>query len=314
MCGRRARRRRVSGRRGRRPRRSRARARRRRARARACVCVARSRARAGSRAPARARSAVSRALREESASPSASRTVSTTRISTSRLRSRTSCFRTATCCASFRPNHAICGRTMLNSFRQTVATPRKWPGRCAPSSPSAAPSRLDPRREAGRVHLRRRAARRGRRRRGLGARRVGARGRAGTRRGRPSSENCAGLTNRLATSTSQSGARGGEERGVAAVQRAHRRHEPDDAVPRQVELGDRAHDDHGARRLRERARRAARARRRAERREVTVDGLPVAARDRPGQLEAVLDRPLHQRARAPPAARPPRSKSCAAAR
>ena len=32
------------------------------------------------------------------------------------------------------------GRTIVNSFTQTVATPRKWPGRCSPSSPSAAPS------------------------------------------------------------------------------------------------------------------------------------------------------------------------------
>ena len=43
------------------------------------------------------------ALRDESASPSASRTVSTTRISTRALRSRTSCFTTATCCASLLP-------------------------------------------------------------------------------------------------------------------------------------------------------------------------------------------------------------------
>ena len=34
---------------------------------------------------------------------------------------------------------------------------------------------------------------------------------------------------------------------------------------------------------------------RAERREVGVDGGPVAARDRAGQLEAVVDRPAHQR-------------------
>ena len=34
------------------------------------------------------------------------RTVSTTRISRSRFRSRTICFSTAICCASLRPNHA----------------------------------------------------------------------------------------------------------------------------------------------------------------------------------------------------------------
>ncbi len=32
---------------------------------------------------------------------------------------------------------------------------------------------------------------------------------------------------------------------MAAVQRAHRRHEPDGAVPWQVEVGDVTHDDHG---------------------------------------------------------------------
>ena len=46
-------------------------------------------------------------------------------------------FQTATCCASFRPNHATCGRTMLKSLRQTVATPRKCPvgGRTRDPSP-----------------------------------------------------------------------------------------------------------------------------------------------------------------------------------
>ena len=32
------------------------------------------------------------------------------------------------------------GRTMLNSFRQTVATPRKWPGRASPSAPACSTS------------------------------------------------------------------------------------------------------------------------------------------------------------------------------
>ncbi len=36
-----------------------------------------------------------------------------------------------------------------------------------------------------------------------------------------------------------------EERGVPGVQGAHRRDETDDPVAWQVELGDRAHDDHG---------------------------------------------------------------------
>ena len=41
------------------------------------------------------------------------------------------------------------------------------------------------------------------------------------------------------------GARRREERYVAGVQRAHRRHEPDDAAPRDVELRERLDDDHG---------------------------------------------------------------------
>jgi hypothetical protein len=32
---------------------------------------------------------------------------------------------------------------------------------------------------------------------------------------------------------------------MTVVQRTHRRHEPDGAMPRQVEIGDVANDDHG---------------------------------------------------------------------
>src|SRR6185312_4963940 len=85
-------------------------------------------------ASARSRSSVERrTLRDETASPSASRTVGTTRTSTGTFRSRTRRRITATCCASFWPKYARSGRTMLNSLRQTVATPRKWPGRALPS-------------------------------------------------------------------------------------------------------------------------------------------------------------------------------------
>ena len=61
------------------------------------------RARAAGRARARAPAAERRPLREESARPSASRTVGTTRISSVEVRSRTSRRITATCCASFWP-------------------------------------------------------------------------------------------------------------------------------------------------------------------------------------------------------------------
>ena len=42
---------------------------------------------------------------------------------------------------------------MVNSFRQTVATPRKWPGRCVALEPLGGAVRLDPGREPGRIQL-----------------------------------------------------------------------------------------------------------------------------------------------------------------
>ena len=118
----------------------------------------------------------------------------------------------------------------MKSFRQTVATPRKWPGRCSPSSPIGGACRLDPGREA----------RPGRARSAAGAKsrstpcsaanaRVARRGRADTPSQVAGSANCAGLTNRLATTTSHSARAALEERDVPCVQRAHRRHEPDRA-------------------------------------------------------------------------------------
>ena len=102
----------VGRRRSRRPRRSRRRGRQAAARAAATASPplrrppGRLRSRAGWRR-ARARSAgESRTFRDESARPSASRTVGTTRISRSRFRSRTICLTTATCCASFCPKNA----------------------------------------------------------------------------------------------------------------------------------------------------------------------------------------------------------------
>ena len=59
------------------------------------------------------------------------------------------------------------------------------------------------------------------------------------------SPNWAALTKRLATSDVRLGACRREERFVAGVQRAHRRHEPDDAAPWDVELRERLDDDHG---------------------------------------------------------------------
>ena len=110
-----------------------------------------------------------------------------------------------------------------------------------------------------------------------------------------------------------------EQRAMAAVQRPHRRDEPDPAVAPVDECGadvlDAAGDDH---RAAPRARLAGRQRCEGvigieqlgslgrDRRAMALDRLPVAALDRPGQLEAVLDHAPHQRARAPRRERRPR--------
>ena len=130
---------------------------------------------------------------------------------------------------------------MLKSFTQTVATPRKWPGRDVPSAPVSLD--VDPGAEAGGIHL-------------VGARReqhvdafllrdlrvalLVARVRGEV-----------GRVVELRRVHEERGdddvvlrARGPEERAVAVVQRAHRRHEPDDAG--ELELGDRPHDLHVA--------------------------------------------------------------------
>src|SRR5439155_6187906 len=78
-------------------------------------------------------------FRELSASPSGSRTVGTTLISTPRSRSRASRLTTATCCASFWPKYARSGATAASSLVTTVATPSKCRGRAAPSRPSVTP-------------------------------------------------------------------------------------------------------------------------------------------------------------------------------
>ena len=74
------------------------------------------------------------------ASPSASRTIGHTTISTAKFKSRTMRRIIATCAASFCPKNAASGSTMLNSFATTVATPRKCPAREPPSNLSLSPS------------------------------------------------------------------------------------------------------------------------------------------------------------------------------
>ena len=119
---------------------------------------------------------------------------------------------------------------MLRSLATIVVTPRKCSG---PRPPGLAAedlgqaSDLDAGREPLRVDLLDRrgvdevdAGR-------LGELRRRGRGRAGSRSRSSPAPNWAGLTNRLMTTTSQSLARRLEQRDVAGVQVAHRRHEAD---------------------------------------------------------------------------------------
>ncbi len=99
----------------------------------AAISAAASSARGTQRAASRS-SAESRRLRLESARPSASRTVDTPTISMPKSRSAAIRRTTASCCQSFSPKTARCGRTAWKSFVTTVVTPRKCPGRVFPQS------------------------------------------------------------------------------------------------------------------------------------------------------------------------------------
>ena len=192
------------------------------------------------------------------------------------------------------------GRTMLNSFRQTVATPRKWPGRTRPRAPRSLVD-VDPGAEAGRVELLRRGA---------------------NSRSTPSS---------AAVAASASSSRGYAARSsrVVELRRVDEQADDDDvalrprgAEEREVPAVEAPIVGTSADRDSPRAARAPRAARRpcaasscarsSPRRargtsgsssgrwsriasQVRVDRRPVAALDRPGQLEAVVDRPPHQR-------------------
>ena len=129
------------------------------------------RARAARRPPPAAPRPTSSRLRLDSARPSASRTVGTPTISMPKSRSAVMRRITASCCQSFSPNTATCGRTAWNSFVTTVVTPRKCPGRVRAAERLGEPRHLDGRGEALGVHgaRRRRVDRRRRRRRRTGA-------------------------------------------------------------------------------------------------------------------------------------------------
>src|SRR5262249_4217358 len=105
----------------------------------ATASVAASSARGTQRAASRA-SVDSSRFRLDSARPSASRTVGTPTMSIPKSRSAVIRRITASCCQSFSPNSAQCGRTAWKSFVTTVVTPRKCPGRARPHSGSDTPA------------------------------------------------------------------------------------------------------------------------------------------------------------------------------
>ena len=184
---------------------------------------------------------------------------------------------------------------MLKSFTQTVATPRKWPGRARPRPPASATSTHVPK-PAG--TSRPQSARTGRRHRRPRRLRVALARRADTRPGQPARSNCAGLTKSEATTTSFSARAAWKSERWPACRAPIVGTSP--TLPRgNVELGDRPGDLHVAsasvasgESLVEVARARAAL---VDRSAVRCDCLPVAARDRAGQLEPVLDRALHQR-------------------
>ena len=67
-------------------------------------------------------------MRDDSARPSGSRTVGWAMTSVGIARSRAICRITRSCCASFWPKYARSAPTRLNRIATTVATPSKWPG------------------------------------------------------------------------------------------------------------------------------------------------------------------------------------------
>jgi len=73
-------------------------------------------------------------LRDERARPSDSRTIGQATISVPGSRSRAIRRITFFCCASLLPKKEVSGRTIYRSFRTTVVTPRKCPGRERPSN------------------------------------------------------------------------------------------------------------------------------------------------------------------------------------
>ena len=150
-----------------------------------------------------------------------------------------SCRITSTCCASFWPKYATSGRTIAKS----LSTRSRRRG----SGPGGAP--LEDRAELGRRRptsgspvgtSRRPTARtRCRRPRPRATREVAILVARIARRDRRASPNCAGLTKRLMTTVSHSRARRAQQRQVAVVERAHRRHEPDRAgAPRRERFAD----------------------------------------------------------------------------
>ena len=203
---------------------------------------------------------------------------------------------TASCWASFWPKYATSGRRRLNSLRTTVATPSKWPGRCAPSKRlPRSPTETVVEKPSGYIVLDGRGedavdALLGGDRAGRDPRRAGS-----GRDPRPG-PNWVGFTKRLMTTSSHSARARPEERAVPGVEGAHRGDEAGGHRRSRTASADAGIDE----RQRGPAERAVERRQLgADRLEMRRDRLGVAAVDRAGRVpardvdRAVLERGEH---------------------
>ena len=242
------------------------------------------------------------ALRDESARPSASRTVGSDASSSSRSRSRTIRRTRATCCASFWPKYATSRADDVEQLQadggdaaevagaeraleRSRRAPRRRPtsGSRAGTSPRPAGAKTTST-PAASAAAQRRAPRR-----------------AGSASRSSSAPNCAGLTNRLATTRSHSARAAREQREVpargarpsSARARSARRRGRASAARVSAIVRDDLHGAVASASARYIGSSSGRRSRIAARCASTVAQSPRAIG--PGQLEAVLDRPPHQR-------------------
>ena len=196
-------------------------------------------------ARARTRSSVeSRAFRDENASPSWSRAVSTTLISTGDVEVADELLHDSDLLRVLLAEPRDLRADEVEQLQADGRDAAEVAGPVRALEPVRRARRLDPRREPVRVHLGG-----GRREDDVDAVLGGERGVAVEVARVRAEVGALGELRRVDEDARDQhvalGSRRLEQRRVAVVQRAHRRDEADDPVPRQVELADRARDDHG---------------------------------------------------------------------